>query len=105
VPGIDFRALRAQVSMTQVLELISFEPQTSSPSGLRGPCPIHGSQSPRSRSFAVHVARKVYRCFRCGSAGNHLDLYAAVTRQGVYQAAIDLCAKLHQSVPWLKGRG
>jgi len=105
MPGIDFRALRAQVSMTQVLELLRFEPQTSSATGLRGPCPIHGSQTPRSRSFAVHVGRKMYRCFRCGSAGNHLDLYAAVTRQGIYQAALDLCTKLHQPVPWLKGPG
>jgi DNA primase len=105
MPGIDFRALRTQITMTQVLELLRFEPQTSSAAGLRGPCPIHRSQSPRSRSFVVHVGRKMYCCFRCGSAGNHLDLYAAVTQQGVYQAALDLCAKLHQPVPWLKDPG
>jgi DNA primase len=105
VPGIDFRAVREQISMVEVLALIGFEPQTASASGLRGPCPIHRSQTPRSRSFAVHVGRKVYRCFRCGSAGNHLDLYAAVTQQGVYQAALDLCAKLHQPVPWLETPG
>jgi hypothetical protein len=102
VPGIDFRILRARISKTQVLELIGFMPQTASAAGLRGACPIHRSQTPKSRSFAVHVGRKVYRCFRCGSAGNHLDLYAAVTQQGVYQAALDLCAKLHQPVPWLE---
>ena len=105
VPGIDFRAVREQISMAEVLALIGFEPQTASASGLRGPCPIHRSQTPRSRSFSVHVGRKVYRCFRCGSAGNHLDLYAAVTQQGVYQAALDLCAKLHLPIPWLETPG
>jgi DNA primase len=105
VPGIDFRAMRERTSMTAVLALIGFEPQTASGPALRGPCPIHRSRTPRSRSFAVHVERKVYRCFRCGSAGNHLDLYAAVTQQGVYQAALDLCAKLHQPVPWLAAQG
>jgi hypothetical protein len=68
---------------------------------INSPCPVHGAHTPKSRSFAVHLDRKVYRCFRCGSAGNHLDLYAAVTRQRVYHAALDLCAKLQQPVPWL----
>jgi DNA primase len=101
VPGIDFRALREQTSMTAVLALIGFKAQTGSGPALRGPCPIHRSQAPTSRSFAVHLGRKVYRCFRCGSAGNHLDLYAAVTQQGVYEAALDLCEQLHQPVPWI----
>jgi DNA primase len=105
VPGIDFRALRQQISMADVLALLDFEPQTASWSGLRGPCPIHRSRTLRSRSFAVHVERQVYHCFRCGSAGNHLDLYAAVTQQDLYHAALDLCAKLHQPVPWLPPRG
>jgi DNA primase len=105
VPGVDFRAVRAQISMAEVLALIGFVPQTASRSALRGPCPIHRSRTAKSRSFAVHLERKVYRCFRCGSAGNHLDLYAAVIQEGVYQAALDLCAKLHQPVPWLAAQG
>jgi CHC2 zinc finger len=105
VPGIDFRAVRAQISMTQVLALIGFEPQTASGPALRGPCPIHHSQTPRSRSFAVQLERKVYHCFRCGGGGNHLDLYAAVTQQDLYHAALDLCAKLQLPIPWLKAPG
>jgi hypothetical protein len=102
VPGIDFRAVRQRISMTEVLALIGFKPQTASGSGLRGPCPIHRSQMPRSRSFAVQVERKVYRCFGCGSAGNHLDLYAAATQQDLYPAALDLCARVHLPIPWIK---
>jgi DNA primase len=77
VPAIDFQAVRERISMAEVLALIGFEPQARSGSALRGSCPIHRSQRPRSRSFSVQLDRKVYRCFRCGSAGNHLDLYAA----------------------------
>lgn len=99
VPSVDFRALRELISMTDVLELIGFEPQTIATGGLRGPCPIHGSRSAKSRAFSANVKLKVYRCFTCGSSGNHLDLYAAFSRQSVYQAALDLCDKLHREVP------
>jgi CHC2 zinc finger len=103
VPGVDFRAIRELISMADILELIGFEPNHDARNGgLRGPCPIHGSRSGRSRSFVVNVKLKVYRCFTCGSAGNHLDLYAAFSRQRVYQAALDLCAKLHCQVPWVQ---
>lgn len=105
VLGIDFRAVRTMVSMTDVLQLIGYPMPTASANTLRGPCPIHQSRSQKSRSFAVHVGRKMYRCFGCGSAGNHLDLYAAVTRQAVYQAAVDLCDKMQREVPWLHPRG
>jgi len=102
VPGIDFRAVRELVSMSDVLNLIGFEPQGAANGGLRGPCPIHRSRSAKSRSFAVNVRLNMYHCFTCGSSGNHLDLYAAFSRQGIYQAALDLCEKLHRAVPWIQ---
>jgi CHC2-type zinc finger protein len=102
VPGVDFRAVREVISMAEVLELIGFMSQVTLSGAMRGPCPIHRSHSAKSRSFAVNVQRKVYRCFTCGSAGNHLDLYGAFTRQGIYQAAIDLCEKLRRDVPWIQ---
>jgi DNA primase len=105
VPGVDFRAVRELISMVDVLDLIGFESQAAANGGLRGPCPIHGSRSAKSRSFAVNVKLNVYRCFTCGSAGNHLDLYAAFRRQGTYQAALELCAKLHRDVPWIRPQG
>ena len=36
------------------------------------------------------------------AAGNALDLYAAATRQTIYQAALELCARLGHAVPWLQ---
>ena len=99
--AIDFRAVRELVTVADVLDLINFEAHGAASGGLRGPCPVHRSRSATSRSFAVDVKQRIYRCFGCGSAGNHLDLYVAVTGQGIYQAALELCEKLHRDVPWI----
>ena len=104
VPGIDFRAVRTMVAMTEVLHLIGYPTPAVRVVAFRGPCPIHRSTSMNSRSFAVHVQRKMYRCFTCGSSGNHLDLYAAATRQGLYQAAVALCEQLRRPIPWLDSK-
>jgi DNA primase len=101
MPGIDYRQVRAQVTMRQVLALLGWQPRTQQGEQWRGLCPLHGSRSTSSRCFAVHVGRQVYHCFRCGAGGNTLDLYAAATRQGLYEAARALCERLGQAVPWL----
>ena len=63
---------------------------------------MHGSRSKRSRVFSVHLKTNAYRCFKCGSAGNQLDLYAALTKKSLYQAALDLCEKINCPTPWIK---
>lgn len=45
---------------------------------------------------------KTYQCFKCGSAGNHLDLWAAISKKNLYDAAIDLCNRLNREVPRLQ---
>ena len=102
--GIDFTLLRRQIALTQVLDLIGFTPTTRCGPQLRGPCPVHGSKSPRSRSFAAHVAKNCWRCFGCGARGNALDLYVAVTKLPVYEGALELCARLGISVPRCSSR-
>ena len=101
MPGVDFQIVRAAVPMARVLDLIGFVACETSGSQLRGPCPIHGSRSPKSRSFSVNVQRHTYQCFKCGSLGNQLDLWAAVTKTDFYTAAIDLCEKAHVDIPWI----
>ena len=102
MPGVRFQDVRSLVSMAQVLELLDFVTHERSADEVRGPCPVHGSTSPRSRSFAANLRRNVFQCFRCGSAGNHLDLYAAATHQSLHAAAVDLCQRVGCAVPWLK---
>lgn len=99
MPGIDYRRLRQQISLIQVLDLLGFTPATRRGVELRGPCPVHGATTPRSRSFAAHLQKNCWRCFGCGAGGNALDLYAAACRLPLYQAALELCARLHLPAP------
>ena len=53
------------------------------------------------RARPAHLGRDLWHCFRCGAGGNALDLWAAVTRQGVHAAVLDLCQRLGRDVPGL----
>jgi DNA primase len=99
VPGIDFQAVRSLVAIKQVLELLSFDPGGNWDEQVRGLCPLHDSKSSTSRSFSANLRKSTYRCFKCGSAGNQLDLWAAATGKSLYDAALDLCERLQMPAP------
>ena len=99
MPGIDFNRLRQQLSLAQVLDLVGFTATTRRGPQLRGPCPVHGSTNPRGRRFAAHLEKQCWHCFGCGAGGNALDLYLAVTRLPVHEAALELCGRLRLPVP------
>jgi DNA primase len=101
MPGIDFEVLRNEIGIDQVLDVLGFQPSSVSGDQLRGPCPVHGSSSDQSRSFSVNVMRGRYYCFKCNSKGNQLELWAAVHRISIYQAAADLCKAIGRDVPWI----
>jgi DNA primase len=100
--GIHFAEVRARIPLADVLDLIGFVPRETFGDQVRGPCPVHRSLSPRGRSFSANLKRHMYQCFKCGSAGNQLDLYAAVTGLSIFEAALALCERLHQDVPWVQ---
>jgi DNA primase len=102
--GIDYRALRGALRLGQVLDLLGFVPTSCAGAQVRGPCPVHGSRAPRRRSFAAHLERHCWQCFGCGAGGNALDLWAAVTKLPLYEAAVDLCRRLNLAIPWLGAR-
>jgi DNA primase len=102
--GIDYRALRRVLRLGQVLDLLGFVPTNRAGAQVRGPCPLHGARSPRSRSFAAHLERHCWQCFRCGAHGNALDLWSAATQLPVYEAAVDLCHRLNLAIPRLPAR-
>lgn len=102
MPGIDFHLLRQEITMQQVLNLIDFQPTSRVGSQLHGPCPVHGSSSPRSRSLSVNLALGRYHCHKCGSQGNPLELWAAIKQMSLYNASIDLCRALGRDVPWIE---
>jgi DNA primase len=100
--GIDFRQVRAAVTMEDVLALLALVPLSRSAAQVRGRCPLHpGSSTGKGRTFSANLVQHSFQCFQCGAAGNHLDLWALATKQNVYEAALDLCNKLNRDVPWL----
>jgi DNA primase len=101
MPGIHFASVRARIALTDVLAVIGFVPCESYGDQVRGPCPVHHSATPSSRSFSANLRLNIYKCFKCGSGGNQLDLYATVTGLSVFEAAIELCEKLDHEIPWM----
>jgi hypothetical protein len=100
-PAIDFTAVRAAITMAAVLQLLGFQAKTIRGAQQRGPCPLHGSTSGTSRCFSANLEQHTYQCFKCGRSGNALELWAQATKQTVYDAAIDLCQRLHITLPTL----
>jgi len=91
MPGIDYRQLRRQITMREVLNLIGFQATWRRGPQLRGPCPIPACHSACGHPFSVHLVRQVYQCFACRSRGNTLDLWIAVCGLPLHHAALDLC--------------
>jgi DNA primase len=102
MPGIRYAEVRAGVTIAEVLGLLGFVACETSGDQVRGPCPVHHSSRPSGRSFSANLRLHIYRCFKCGSAGNQLDLYAAATGLSLFEAAVALCEQLHRDVPWIR---
>jgi DNA primase len=96
---IDYRALRAQVSMQRVLELIGYRATSRHGHQLRGACPLQTPECPNPRCFSVALNKGVFRCFTCGAQGNQLDLWARLRRLPLHEAAIDLCRHAKVRIP------
>jgi hypothetical protein len=105
MPLIDLRAARSEVRLGRVLELLGWQACSRQGEQVRGPCPVHGSASPTSRSFSGHLGRNMWQCFRCGAKGNALELWARATGQELYPAVLGLYERLGLPVPWLRPAG
>jgi transposase InsO family protein len=100
-PAIDFAAVRAAITIAQVLTLLGFLPRSDHAGQQRGACPLHGSTHGTARCFSVNTADNTFHCFKCGRSGNALELWAAANRLSIYDAAIDLCQRLNIPQPIL----
>lgn len=93
---IDFRALKEQISIRDVLEHygVLSTLQEKKPGRLVGPCPVHGGTN--SNSFNVDVERGLWNCFSdCKSTGksggNVLDLVVRLEGCSIREAGEKLC--------------
>jgi putative transposase len=100
-PALDFAAVRAAITIVQVLALLGFVPRSDHAGQQRGACPLHGSTHGTARCFSVNTQAHTFHCFKCGRSGNALDLWAAANRLTPYDAAVDLCQRLHIPLPLL----
>jgi hypothetical protein len=105
MPGIDGRAARCRRGLAAVPDWPGFVPSVPSADPVRGPCPVHRSRRPASRSWAGHWGKRLWRCFVGGAGGNALDRWVAVTRPDSHAAVPDVCARLGRDVPWLSAPG
>jgi len=97
-PKVDFTFLRQQVTMAQVLEHLGVLGNLRGRGQQRrGPCPLHSQPNAPERTFSAHLGKNVFQCFHadCGAHGNVLDLWAAVHRLPLYEAALHLVETFH----------
>ncbi len=92
-PHVDFAFLRNQISLEDVLKHLDLlhHLRGSGPQR-RGCCPVHSHPGDQERTFSVHLGKNAFRCFQkdCGVQGNALDLWAAIHRLPLYDAALHL---------------
>ncbi|HXT13494.1 MAG TPA: CHC2 zinc finger domain-containing protein [Candidatus Angelobacter sp.] len=85
---VDFKAIKAAISMEQVLEhyglLQKFKKKGDS---LSGPCPIHKGENPTQ--FRVSINKNIWNCFsECKHGGNVLDFIAKMENGSIHAAAL-----------------
>ena len=95
--SIDFRLLREQIQIEELLSWMSWNLAERHGHQLRGPCPFcrrddgesTGARS-HSRCFSVNTRRNIFRCFDCKRSGNALELWAAYRGLNIYLAAKEI---------------
>jgi hypothetical protein len=92
-PKVDFAFLRQRITMEHVLENLGLLAQLRGrDQQRRGPCPLHSHPMDAERTFSVHLGKGAFQCFHadCAAKGNVLDLWAAIHRLPLYEAALHL---------------
>src|SRR6185436_11005257 len=84
---VDFRAVKREVSMVQVLEHYGLMSQMHrNGDSITGACPIHGGQN--KTAFRVSISKNCWNCFsRCESGGNVLDFVSKKENVSLLKAA------------------
>ena len=88
---VDFKVVKAAVTMLQVLEHFGVaESFKRTGNSLSGPCPLHGGQN--RTQFRVSLDKNCWNCFgTCNGGGNILDFVARKEGCSLREAALKLC--------------
>jgi DNA primase len=85
---VDFRVIKAAVSMQMLIDHYGVKGLRKSSSELRGRCPIHRGEG--ERTFHVNLSKNVFQCFSCKAKGNVLDFVSAMEHCNIREAALKL---------------
>lgn len=85
---VDFKAVKAVVSMQMLLDRYQVNWLRKSGSELRGHCPIHKGEG--QGAFHVNLSKNAFNCFSCQARGNVLDFVAAMEQCSVRDAGLKL---------------
>lgn len=86
---VDFKDVKARVSIRQVLEHFTIPFDEAKDGQLTLACPIHGGDN--TRAFHVDLHKNVWRCFTgCQRGGNVLDLMMELEGLSIRDAALKL---------------
>ena len=107
MPSLDFDAIKRDIPMDDVLFLLDWHWVWARAPVKRGPCPVHKSSTVQSRSLVI--TDQVWYCHKCKRGGDVLELYAQVVGKPIYEATLELCARLGRHAyclrrPLLRGR-
>ena len=83
---VDFREVKAKVSIEQVLGLFEITGLKKQGSELRGKCFLHSGDG--KRTLAVNLEKGLWTCFSCKAGGDTLDLAAALKDCSIREAAL-----------------
>jgi DNA primase len=101
--SINYRQLRESVRIDELLSWMSWEANSRVGDQLRGSCPLcpasraDTANAEANRTFSVNTRRNNYRCFRCGSSGNALDLWSAYRKLPIYAAAQEIQSRMSEN--------
>ena len=85
---VDFKAVKAAVSIEQVLAHYGINWLRKEGDEFRGRCPIH--QGEGDRTFHASITKNAFNCFSCKARGNVLDFVAAMEKCSVRDAGLKL---------------
>ncbi len=101
---LDYAAIRARISIGDVLALLNYRSRRTLADKCRGRCPLHEIDLPsdsQSTCFSVHLQRDIFQCFKCGAEGNQLDLWRLHIGLPLYPATLELCRRVGITPPRL----
>src|ERR1700730_206791 len=85
---VDFKAIKAAVTMEMILGRYGVNWLGKKDDELRGRCPIH--QGEGQSTFHASLSKNIFNCFSCKARGNVLDFVAAMEKSSVRDAALKL---------------